>query len=276
MDYCSLDEMISHLEYGTKLHIGVLFFGNFGGGLLTLPLKKTIHASPVCDVMKSLPGGYRRCYYCRNAAIRRAITALKPFSGLCINGILEYTRPVVLDGKPVCMIFIGNILPPSGQRSRMHRRLAGNEALFSTLETDFSPQRCEALGRLIESYIRLLLQANPPVLRADYDPLTENLKRYIEDNLEYRIDLALLAGMFHYNEKYLARLFKGKTGMSLGEYANQCRISRAKSLLTATDDSILSIAARCGFGNVTYFNRVFRAHSGVTPTEFRQKSKQEG
>ena len=41
--------------------------------------------------------------------------------------------------------------------------------------------------------------------------------------------------------------------------------------LQATDETVLTIASRCGFENLSYFNRAFKAHFGMTPREYRKK-----
>ena len=77
MEYNSLYELITYLQYGTGLHIGVLFFGNYGNQKCILPFEQTIHASAICDEFKSRPGGLDRCFRCRKAAIKEALLSLK-------------------------------------------------------------------------------------------------------------------------------------------------------------------------------------------------------
>ena len=45
----------------------------------------------------------------------------------------------------------------------------------------------------------------------------------------------------------------------------------AAEALQATDETVLTIASRCGFENLSYFNRAFKAHFGMTPREYRKK-----
>ena len=266
MENSELNKLITCLTYGTKLHIGVLFFGNFGNERLHLPYDHTIHASPVCVQLKNLPNGYRRCYTCRNMAIRKAVATKQAFGGQCINGVYEYTSPIVVKNTVVGIIFIGNILlEGEGKRS-----IPTGHALADTMERDFSFDKCHAVGQIIEQYIQMTLQLYPAAKNAAvFDPMVENLKKYFEENLEYEIDLALLAEIFHYNEKYLGRLFKQKTGISVCTYVLQRRLDRAKKLLRDTNDTVLSISEKTGFRNVTYFNRMFKLQEGVTPTYFR-------
>lgn len=271
MEYSSLYELITLLQYGTKLHIGVLFFGSFGNKKCILPHEQTIHASIICDEFKGRPGGLERCFRCRNAAIKRAFRTKRDFDGLCINGVYEYTRPVVIDDEVACIIYIGNILDEPAGQDKLIGRLTGKEYLTESLENNFSRNRCEELASLLETYIRILLRDVPGENAGGFNPLMENIKGYTEKNLEYDVTIPQLAKMFHYNEQYLGRLFKKETGMSFNSYVCNQRIERAKLLLKENDDPVIDIATRSGFNNVTYFNRVFKRIVGITPTDYRKK-----
>ena len=63
MNYSTLNDLIDAIRYGTKLHVGVCFLGNYGNENLMLPFEKQIHSSPICDEMKSRVNGYKRCFF---------------------------------------------------------------------------------------------------------------------------------------------------------------------------------------------------------------------
>ena len=269
MEYNSLCDLITYLEYGTKLHIGVLFFGNYGNEKCILPQKQTIHASKICDEFKSYSGGLERCFRCRNAAIRKACRTKEAFGGLCINGVYEYTRPVVIGNDVVCIIFIGNILEETKGYGMLKENITDKDYLLDTLEKKFTFEQCETIGSLLETYIRTLLKSISLTHLNNFNPLIENIKNYIEANLEYNIKISQIAKTFQYNEQYLGRLFKKEVQMSFSNYISKRRIERAKLLLKETDDSIINIALEVGFNNVTYFNRIFKKYLKMTPSEFR-------
>lgn len=262
----SLYDLIWALQYGNNLHIGVFFLGNTGTEKTRLPRKHSTHTSPVCEVLKSDPQRQHRCLRCRNLAIRRAARKQKAFGDLCINGIYEYTHPVVLDGRTVCIIYVGNILTESGKQ-KLAEKVPELDLPLSTMESDFSLEDCQRVCGLVESYIRALLKETVEE-DTSFNPLILNLKNYIHANLEYDISMGTLADLFHYNEVYLGRLFKKETGMTLKEYINQSRVGRASKLLRS-GEKIIAVAHKVGFNNVTYFNRVFKQHMGKTPSEYR-------
>jgi len=273
MEYSSLYDLITYLQYGTKLHIGVFFFGNYGNEKCILPEAQTVHASRICHEFKTRENGFEKCFRCRNAAINRALRSKESFGALCINGVYEYTRPVVINDDVVCIIFIGNILEETTGCEKLKKRLPEKEFLLDTLESNFTPEQCEAVGALLETYIRTLLENIVSKLPDSFNPLIENIKNYVEANLEYDIKIAEVAKAFKYNEQYLGRLFKKETGLSFCEYINKQRINRAKRLLKETEESVIDIASFVGFNNVTYFNRIFKRQLSITPLEFRAMSQ---
>ncbi len=269
-DYVSLKDMIASLEYGTKLHVSVWFFQPVGIAALSLDPEQIMHASPFCDAAKSRPGGYARCIRCKKWANEKALRTRRPFSGYCINGLYEYCIPVGQDGRTVCVVYAGNLVPDKSVFAAKNHPYPVD---FSTVETTASVDDCRRAAEAVASYIRMLLALCPPEETDRSGQLVQNLRQYADTNYRYEISLSQLAEMFHYNEKYIGRIFKNEMGISFRQYVNRRRLDYAKKLLATTDVPILDIALRSGFNNVTYFNRVFKECYGVPPTECRKSTE---
>ena len=265
MEFCDLYQVIESLEYGTNLHIGVVFLGNHGNSKCDLPHSHTIHSNEICENFKRVPKDFERCLKCRNLAIRRALRDKKPFGALCINGVYEYTRPVVIDGRVIAVIFVGNILTPEG-KNKLLSRLSDTDVSFNTMEPYFDYEKCDVIGRIIEGHISVLLEKYPDEKRIG-NPIIENIKSYVLSNLEYDLSISDIASLYFYSEVYLGRLFKESVGKSFKEYVNYERIKKAKQLLVG-NMTVTEVSQKVGYNNVAYFNRVFKAQTGMTPTEF--------
>ena len=72
--------------------------------------------------------------------------------------------------------------------------------------------------------------------------------------------------------KKLGRLFRKQHCVSFSDYRSEKRLAYGKDLLVQSEAAVLDIAARAGFRNITYFNRLFKRRYGTTPTEFRRKN----
>lgn len=73
------------------------------------------------------------------------------------------------------------------------------------------------------------------------------------------------------SENYLSRLVKKSTGRSVGAWIEIVRIQRAKRLLTETSEPVIDIAAAVGIVDQSYFSRLFKKETGLTPSFFRKK-----
>ena len=121
--------------------------------------------------------------------------------------------------------------------------------------------------------------------------LTENarsLKAYVNDtkgefskSLKYMIEhftedisISQLSEICGVSEEYYCRLFKKLEGTTPVSYINSLRITRACDMLSKEPERrIEDIAKDCGFFNISYFNRVFKKETGVSPGAFRKKNK---
>lgn len=105
-----------------------------------------------------------------------------------------------------------------------------------------------------------------------YSPLVQNILCYVEKESDRKYDLADLALSLGFNKNYLCTAFRRETGITISEYVNYHRIR--KMLITLQyngynkDFPIHEMADQFGYGNASYFNRVFKKHTGMTPTEF--------
>ncbi len=66
-------------------------------------------------------------------------------------------------------------------------------------------------------------------------------------------------------------LVMSEYGVTFKQLINKMRIQEAKRLLRETDLRVIDIALNLGFNNISYFNNIFKANVGVTPSDFRDK-----
>ena len=83
--------------------------------------------------------------------------------------------------------------------------------------------------------------------------------------------IASYAAEIGISENYLSRLVKNATGRSVGAWIDIVRIQRAKRLLAETRLSIIDIAAAVGIEDQSYFSRLFKRETSLTPSAFRKK-----
>ena len=97
---------------------------------------------------------------------------------------------------------------------------------------------------------------------------------YIHENLHENLTVKQLADFCHLNTDYFSRVFNESFGMRPNKYIQSKRIERAQLLLLSTNNSLKQIAEKVGLENLSYFNRIFKGHTGVTPGIFREERLQ--
>ena len=101
--------------------------------------------------------------------------------------------------------------------------------------------------------------------------LIEETASIITDSACDDISVSALARQAGMSEVYFRRLFRKVMGTSPARFMIDCRVSHAKELLFEDYLTLEEISERCGFSSLSYFCRVFKASTGMTPGEFRAK-----
>ncbi len=101
--------------------------------------------------------------------------------------------------------------------------------------------------------------------------IIEETKTFIQANYNNNISLDQIAEKVNKNSAYLSKLFKAETGENYIEYLTRLRIDKAKELLTDIGMKTYEIANMVGYADVSHFNRMFKKHVGLNPSEYREK-----
>ena len=237
-----LQKLIDSLEYGEKVHVAVWSMER--PDALPIEFRSQCHSSPICESMKKKPCGLKKCLRCKDLALQKAVRTGEPFCGTCIHGIYEYCIPVTENGKVTCVVFAGcNTLTPTEEERANCKRTA------------------ESVATGVAYF--------PREKRTSADTITDMLKSYVDHFYANDLSLSGLANYYHYNEKYLGRMFLRQAGVSFRAYLQETRLKAACRQLERTADSVTKIAMDTGFNSVTYFNRAFHSRYGMSPTAYR-------
>lgn len=92
-------------------------------------------------------------------------------------------------------------------------------------------------------------------------------------NSYYAEDLSLqgVASQINVNPSYLSRLFKQEKKENFISYLTRVRIDHAKAFLLSKELRIYEIADKVGYHNYTYFSKIFKKNTGLTPEEYREQ-----
>ncbi len=151
---------------------------------------------------------------------------------------------------------------------------AGIDLALSLVEDDYGTETAQAVARWLVLYLRrpggqTQFAAPTWLPRARRTPI-----RDVQDAVDSEpgaahriIDLAARAAM---SPRHFTRVFTDEVGVAPGAYVERVRTEAARRQLEETDDTVVAIAARCGFGTAETLRRTFIRRLGVPPDHYRK------
>lgn len=160
---------------------------------------------------------------------------------------LHHFDPQLYDNPPIFSQYIAN-------NNKM--------SLHSSVETQ------GILYQLMAKFLELIrMKSNNTDIRINKSLL------YIHENIDKDISIDQLADIACITEDHFIRLFKKEMNYTPTKYINLKKMEKAQLFLLTTNLPIRSIAFDLSIDNISYFNRIFKQHTGKTPTQYREEYK---
>jgi AraC-like DNA-binding protein len=105
---------------------------------------------------------------------------------------------------------------------------------------------------------------------ARYSKTVTICKNYIYDQRFSKITHESIAGHAGISPNYLSVIFKKETGVPVNEYIQQIKIEEAKNMILFSNTPLSEIGSLLSFSDQSYFTKVFKKHTGLTPKQYQQ------
>jgi len=96
-------------------------------------------------------------------------------------------------------------------------------------------------------------------------------ERFIWENYNRKISLKEIADVSGLSAPYFSTIFKDEMGENLSNYLNRLRVEKASAMLRETDNPIRGISTACGFEDQSWFSKVFKNYTGMSPCKYREQ-----
>ena len=108
------------------------------------------------------------------------------------------------------------------------------------------------------------------------EAIVDKIIAFIKQSRNRKISVQDIAEQYHISHSSLCTIFKRYTNMTPSEYIIYEKMSYAQKLLSSGREmNIGEISASVGYEDPFYFSRLFKMHTGMTPSAYRKKNKNE-
>ncbi|OMF66074.1 helix-turn-helix domain-containing protein [Paenibacillus glucanolyticus] len=142
------------------------------------------------------------------------------------------------------------------------------ERLYEEMRGDKSYRTMICLGIMQELIGMLARELEKTELAPSKRKYADTIKSYLLEHYRDPIEIESLAKLIHRSPSYATALFKEVHGHSPIRYMHQLRVLEACSLLLHSDMTIANIAQYLGYYDTSYFYRIFKKYTGLSPSDY--------
>jgi YesN/AraC family two-component response regulator len=130
----------------------------------------------------------------------------------------------------------------------------------------------EELAVWAENSLKAMFEASTLIPALKNADMLFKAVQYIQDHYMEKFSLQDIADYVHFSAPYFSKVFKKEIGVTFTKYLTNVRIEKSKQLLKNTGVALSDIPTLVGFEEQSYFTRVFRATTGVSPGKYRTRN----
>lgn len=217
-------------------------------------------------------GGNEKCRCCDTDILQKCRDSGRTVNHVCHAGLVDSVVPIMKNNVPIGYIMIGRVrqnkdfdkiyksVSWAGEYKHL-KKLYHNVKYFSKEQT----ASLSELALMLTSFILL-----NDIINIKSDAFAEELSEYIEANLKSDLSVTNLCSRFNVSKNFLYGRFHSAFNCTVNDYITSKRIDCAKSMLINSDAPISAVAEECGIFNQTYFCRLFKRKTGISPAKYRK------
>jgi AraC-like DNA-binding protein len=239
------------------------------------------HTTAPCRAIKAIAGDA-----CRDFDSTRMRDELKSLPDgvvkVCHAGLVEWIIAVNHDGRQEWIIFAGQRRPGPGLKKFVDNPLKIRPPGWEQRLQELKPVDDDEAEWILESFRQLAarlqrwrvehdaMRSRQPKDAGAYDSRQSAVRAFIFARHTKPVSLADLAKFLHLSETRAGHAVREACGVSFIKLLIEARMRTAAGLLRHTNYSVIDVAQRSGFRDISNFHELFRKHFNATPHQYRR------
>lgn len=224
-----------------------------------------------CKIIKDNDAN-NHCYISDRGLLEECSRTRLPQMHICHAGLIDIALPILHNDAIMGYIIMGQMrrdIPFERIKDRLDWIQTGKTQLKKAYSdmVIYDDRRAESLAKLavmLASYIM-----TEDMIKEEHNLLTEKVTSYIHEHIHESISVTDICRNMNISKNTLYRSFRNGLGFSVNEYIINERIKLAKHLLKESKEPVSQICEQVGIANSSYFCKLFKVKTGVTPLKYR-------
>lgn len=226
-----------------------------------------------CKTVQKITTGIEKCRCSDMELFDLCKKDLNSQRHICHAGLVDITIPILKNSTPVAFLLLGRIRNTESF-SNIFNRIDWLKKDYSILEKEFlnlkffSETQIESLIDILTSITKLILDEN--LIKTEHNELAERIDEFIDENLFKKLTIEVLCKELCVSKNMLYNIFRYELNSTVNNYISLKRLEKVKYLLKNSSLSLSEIQEKCGIGSYTYFFKLVKENTGMTPNEYRK------
>ena len=237
-----------------------------------------LHNNVYCSLMQSTAEGSHACRASDAQLLAKCAATGQVQTHICHAGLVDVAIPILYDDTILGYIIFGRMKPSmdfSSLEAYIYRLgLPIDAAAKAYVQIPFfDEEKIRSLSNIATLMAKYILLENMLTPRATGD--IEKAVAYIHSNLHRELSVQDICRGGSISKTLLYDGFHQRFHCTVSGYINVKRVERSQELLCKTDLSMEEISQAVGFSSASYYSRIFKKHTGISPLQYRKSNQQE-
>ena len=241
---------------------------------------KSSKAGEFCSFIRKNKYINEKCIECDKRAFEECEKRGETYVYKCHMGLTEVATPIIYNNIILGYMLFGQITDnkDKGEIYKAADRICEEygfkkEALYEKIGNIKyrSKDYINSISTLLEMCSNYIWMKD--FISVKNEDLAYRIDCYIKENIGEELSVSSICKEFSISRSALYNLWKRNFGKGVSEYILDIRIEKAKEMLKNGEGAVGNVANRLGFTDVSYFIRIFKAKTGITPKKFQINHK---
>ena len=234
------------------------------------------NAPEYCTLIRRSASGLQGCRDCDISAFEEAKKRRGLYVYTCHAGLTEAVTPIKFNDSVLGYVILAHMFPKENVDESIQAALKKAQR-YGLLEPEalnalkkiprISREKINASAQILDAIASYLHISN--WIRWNDEDLAVRISQYIDLHLDKNLTSNTLCKVFFISRTKLHSIAINNYDLSISKYILSKRIAKAKQLLKQ-NFAIEKIAEMIGFANASYFGKVFKKETGLTPSQYKQ------